>query len=173
MPGADAEDTPCLLQEGYLLGQTTHSPEREQEAGDGPVVAQVLLMRMLALPGSFWGLHLLPWSGCCRGWRSHSRVSVPHWVSASLCRSAPSLAETADSEGTGLPISYIYSHYEEFLRTGRRQEPTLAQVVGGPKSQTSSHLRKLVHILCLTNLSSLIWPKSSPWLLMKQKAEFG
>lgn len=91
MPGADAEDTPCLLQEGYLLGQSTHSPEREQEAGDGPVVAQVLLMRMLALPGSFWDLHLLLWSGCCRGWRSHSCVSVPHWVSASLRRPAPSL----------------------------------------------------------------------------------
>lgn len=59
------------------------------------------------------------------------------------------------------------------LSTERRLEPTAVQVVGGPKLQTSFHLHKLVHILCLTNLSLLIWPKSAPGLLKKQKAEFG
>lgn len=119
-------------------------------------------MRMLALHGSFWGLHLLPWSGCCWGGEVILMLVCLTGYQHFCCRPAPSLRRLQTVKELACPFLKFLPTVRNSLRTERRQEPTVAQVVGGPKSQTSSHLCKLIHILSLTNLSLLIWPKSTP-----------
>lgn len=81
------------------------------------------------------------------------------------CRPAPLLRRRLQTVKE-LACPFLFLKFIPTVRnsslTERRQEPTVAQVVGGPKSQKSSHLCKLIHILSLTNLLLLIWPKSTP-----------
>lgn len=119
-------------------------------------------MRMLALHGSFWGLHLLPWSGCCWGGEVIFMLVCLTGYQHLCCRPAPSLRRLQTVKELACPFLKFIPTVRNSLRTERRQEPTVAQVVEGPKSQTSSHLCKLIHILSLTNLWLLIWPKSTP-----------
>lgn len=79
------------------------------------------------------------------------------------CRPAPLLRRRLQTvKELACPFLKFIPTVRNSSLTERRQEPTVAQVVGGPKSQTSSHLCKLIHILSLTNLLLLIWPKSTP-----------